>query len=365
MDKKAGIKRIWQDRFNDSRQWMDMVFARIYSDKDALALEKDGEIVSCLILRRLDYIHLGIPIKVGYIYGAATHRKAQGHGNMTRLMKSALRDSFVRGDAVCFLHPARRSLFGFYSRFGFATTVYIDEQRYTSLHRFDADDARFDVDTAIYDIDRATEAYNRLAAMRPSSLLHDPADFKTILIDNSIDNGYKAVVTDKNTGRISAIAFAHENDSGESLIVTDITAEDDDSVTAVLKSLRQQSGEKMMVIDAYPCRSETRYEARGMARIINAELFLNSIAALKPELEMTIRVSDPLIEENNTTFLIRNGKAKRLDDDNDPAKQPDNRLKPDLDVSAEVLTSILFSSEKIGGIFNIPAARPYLSLLLG
>lgn len=364
MDKKAGIKRIWQDRFNDSRQWMDMVFARIYNDKNALALEIDGEIVSCLILRQLDYIHLEIPIKVAYIYGAATHRKSQRHGNMTQLMKSALRQSFERGDAVCFLHPAKRSLYGFYSRFGFATTVYIDEQRYTSLHKFHADDARFDIDTAIYDIDRATEAYNRLAAMRPSSLLHDPADFKTILIDNSIDNGYKAVVTDRNTGRISAIAFAHENDGGESLTVTDITAEDNDSATAALKSLRHQGGEKMMVIDAYPCRSDSRFEARGMARIINAELFLNSIAPLRPETEMTIRVSDPLINENNGVFLIRHGLARRLDNA-EYAKPQHDFPRPDLDVSIDVLTSILFSSEKIGDIFNLPTARPYLSLLLG
>lgn len=383
MDKKTGIKRIWQERFNDSGQWMDMVFSRIYRPEDAFVLESDNEIVSSLLLRPLEYMHLGRQLQTSYLYGAATLKRRQGHGFMSRLICSTLKASFSRGDAVMFLRPSRKWLYRFYSRFGFSADVLVDRQRYTAAHRFMSRPEMFSVETTVYDIDRLSADYTRLASLRPSTSLHSPADFKTILIDNSIDNGVKAVVTDAD-GETAAIAFALRSPMGH-VHVTDLTASSEEAAEEALASIKSQLPDMMFIIDAYPLRAGIDLTPRAMARIIDAEAFLAVIAAADPSLKYKIKLSDPIIKENNALFTISAGKVSRmpLSESNShvslhteagPAgntallsvadSSGENVRKVDLDVSVETLTSILFSSPETGSIFNLPAARPYISLLL-
>lgn len=358
MDKKSAIKKIWGERFNDSRQWMEMVFSRVYNDDDAMTIS-DGDItVSSLLLRRLSYRHLGQEIPASYIYGAATMRRWQGEGFMSQLMTNAINQSYRRGDIVSFLHPAKSWLFDFYARFGFSPAVLVDEQRYTALHRFPSDPDRFTVETTVYEIDRLSAGYNRLSLVRPSSLLHSPTDFKTILIDNSIDSGVKAVVTHRDTGEIAAIAFAIV-DSDDALHVTDLTADSDASATEALGAIKQQLDGYPMVVDTYPQRDSVDLIKRGMARIINVEGMLRVVAAADPKTKITIETEDPIIAENNATFRLSAGEVCRLD-----GAHADNSA-GQLHVDVTTLTSILFSDPHIGEIMSLPTARPYLSLLLG
>lgn len=361
MDKKTGIKRIWQERFNDSGQWMDMVFSRIYRPDDAFALESDGETVSSLLLRPLDYIHFSHPLQCSYIYGAATLKRRQGQGHMTRLLDLTLRAAMERGDAVMFLRPSRKWLYGFYARFGFTPVVLADRQRFTSAHRFISRPDNYSVETTVYDIDRLADDYTRLSACRQSTLIHSAADFKTILIDNSIDNGVKAIVNDHD-GNTSAIAFATLSQAGH-VHVSDLTASSEEAAEEALAAIKAQIPDRMMIVDAYPERKGIDLTPKGMARIIDARRMLSVIAEANTSLRYVIRLSDPIIKENNAIFAISSGKVTRISADGKDARH-DLQPRIDLDVSIDTLTSILFSSAATGSIFNLPTARPYLSLLL-
>lgn len=357
-DKKTATTRIWQDRFGDSRQWMEMVHSRIYNDRDCLTIDVDGNIVSQLLLRNIDYLHLGQPLKATYIYGAATRRDCQHRGYMSKLMVKALRESFSRGASVAFLKPAQRWLYDFYAGFGFATTVYIDEQRYTSAHKFPSPTDQFAIETSVNDIDELARSYNNLASLRPSTSLHDQVDFMTIMIDNSLDDGVKAIVRNRVDGGICGIAFA-VTDADGNVAVRDLVASDEISAELALGGIADQLPGRSMVVESPTCYRSAKYEARGMGRIINVAEFLRALVKVKPDLKLRLRIADPVIAENNNVFRVSNGEVIVEQIDKTVGNQ-----RFDLDVDIEVFTSIVFSSPEIGSIFNLPAARSFISLML-
>lgn len=355
-DKRTDIMQTWRERFGDSRNWMTEVFSRIYTDDDALAIEVDGKVISSLLLRGFMLNFKGELIPVGYIYGAATMRSQQGKGYMSKLMVDTIRESRNRGQIVTMLHPARRRLYGFYAKFGFTTALFIDEKRFTSVHKFVHDESRYILEDSIFDYAELADAYARLSSSRGACVLHDASDFRTILIDNDLDHGLISIVRYVETGSIAAIAIAKPNRHYGSISVRELVAEDEDAANAALSQFTAACPGMMTVVESYPEREQVKYAARGMARIVNVEGLLKVISAIRPKTHMTIKVDDPLIRENHGVFRVDYGKVMRLNND--------YKGKIDLDVSIEVLTSIMFSSERIGDLFDLPTGRLFASLML-
>ncbi|MDE6832080.1 MAG: hypothetical protein K2J07_05045 [Muribaculaceae bacterium] len=102
-------------------------------------------------------------------------------------------------------------------------------------------------------------------------------------------------------------------------------------------------------------RRSVPIHARGMARIINARKLLSAYAARYPKMKMAIRLYDSMIPQNNHIYVIDGGQAVINDGFGG---------KIDLDVTQEVLLSILSSDAPIGEIFNMPTARPYISMMM-
>ncbi|MDE6316821.1 MAG: GNAT family N-acetyltransferase, partial [Muribaculaceae bacterium] len=297
MDKINEIRRLWRERFNDSRNWMTNVFPRIYRDEEAMILPADNgnTLASMLLLRRYRMRYRNIEIPVGYIYGAATSRDMQGKGYMSRLVTEALREAYSRGDYAVALQPARRRLYGFYEKFGFATTFYIREQRYTAKHRFVHDESKYITEYSGHDAAELTAAFSRLTAGRESTILHTEDDFKTIIIDCELDEGCIATIRSVDTGDIVAMAYAVA--TADTVSVREIASLDEDAEAAVLDALSQHYPGRMTVVEAYPGQTNAiRIFSRGMARIVNVKAFIELLAQLSPDLRQCIRVSDPVIE---------------------------------------------------------------------
>lgn len=359
MDKIGEIKRIWRERFNKSKVWMNEVFTRIYNDDEALAMPPGNDtesVASTLLLRRYAMKYCGEVISAGYIHGAATTREMQRHGYMSRLMEIALRESRRRGDAVVALQPAHRRQYGFFDRFGFVTTFYINELRYTSKHQFPHDSSRYIIETSGHDPAEFAAAYIALTSNRLANVMHSADDFKTILIDIELGGGATFAARSLETGSLSAIAIAANE--FDTIAIRELAASDDDARNAVLDAVKLHWGEKMVAVEAPAIpASRIRPESRGMSRIVNVEAMLGSIAKISPGLRQTIRVSDPLLNENTGVYAISDGRVSKH-----PFDYADCNL--NLDVTVSILTSILFSTPHTGEIFSLPAARPFMSLML-
>ncbi len=361
MGKRDDIKRIWQESFSDSREYVKMYFEQVYRDDEALLLhDAEGVPVSSLLLQRYDVSFHGATSAVSNIAGAATRRNQRGKGYMSQLMRMALAESARRGDMFCSLIPANEPLFYFYRRYGFSTVFYIKEQRFTAFHPFTVKGEYSqvgDVSTS-----RVWEAFDRFQHERECYILHSKRDFDNILADLKCSGGDFVVMAQEVSvegepprEEIASMAWAEMRD--DLLLVTDVMGVSADAKTAALRQLRELHRDTPVLL--YGCPTDAvggRLIPRGMCRVVNAGVALSIIAAAYPEFNAVIRVTDPILSDVNThTYKIYNGECHISDGTTE---------KLDFDVSIDVFTDILFSAPATGEIIRFPSVRPMISLML-
>lgn len=350
-NKRDTLKRLWAESFGDSAEYIDMYFDRVYNDSDALTLESDGKTVSSLLLQRYVMKFHGSEVPAAYIAGASTRKQERGKGHMSALITDALHESHRRGDMFCALIPAQPHLYFFYDRFGFATVVYYDYQRYTSVHHFPVEGSYAEADNHfspdIY------EAFHNFEMQQECGIIHSQRDFLNILDDLRFDNGKFIALTDISDGTVAGMGFAVECDGYIS--VRCVMHKDSDSRAAVLEHIRNAWPDMPLCVMANAGEHPWNLHARGMFRIIDTGKCLRTIAAENPRWKCAIRVTDKIIADNNHIYIIADGKSEANDS---------YRGSLDFDVDADILTRLIFSSRSIGKITGVPSCRPTLRLML-
>ncbi|MCC8072422.1 MAG: GNAT family N-acetyltransferase [Bacteroidales bacterium] len=352
MNRRDEIKKIWRECFDDSQEYVDMYFDRVYREQDAMTLEDNGRTVSSLLLQHYDLHFHGRDVGMAYIAGAATRRGQRGKGYMAELLAHSLRESRQRGDMLCALIPAHDWLYYYYADKGFSTVFYVDPQRYTSLHTFPTQREYAMSDDpygqAVFD------AFHRMELDLPCCVMHSHRDFLNILDDLAMDGGhFVAMYPEGEAERIVSMAWASVVDGV--VVVKRVLGDDGDARTGALRCLRGFYPELPFKVLVPPLSQHRKLYPRGMARIVNAELCLRTVAESHPKLKLAIRVHDDAIPENAHTFIIANGTLEIRDDYHDTF---------DFDVDHKVLADIVFSSPEIGSIIGFPSVRPIMSLML-
>lgn len=361
MSKRDDIKRIWQDSFSGTREYVRMYFDQVYRDDEALLLKDDeGVPVSSLLLQGYEMSFHGSYPRVSFIAGAGTRRNQRGKGYMTRLMRMALMEAALRGDMLCALIPPREPLFYFYRRYGFSTVFYTKEQRFTAFHPFNV--------TGEYHHYKDTEsplvweAFDRFQRERECYILHTENDFHNILSHLKCVGGDFVVMSqpvhgDDGEDRDDIVSMAWAEMRNDLLLVTDVMGISEDARTAAMRQLRALHGGTPVLLYGRPTDTTGgRLMPRGMSRVVNAEAALSIIASAYPEFKTTIRITDPILPEvNSHTYIIGGGECVISD-------RKDDKL--DLDVNIDVFTDILFSAPSTGEILRFPSVRPMISLML-
>lgn len=340
---KTEFKRLFREAFDEPAQWLDWFAENVYRDENLLTIEEDDRTASALLLGRYDMAFHGSQLPVSYISCVATAKAYRGKGLMHRLMTRALNVSAERGDALCTLIPAEDRLYFFYDRFGFATVFYIDEMRYTALHSFVTD-----IDFLPFEPDFDT--FSRLESMRGCCVMHSRDDFANIVHDIRFDGG-RVLGVRAPEGR-AAIAFVT---IGESATVKDLLATDSRAEESVMAAVRAEVGDKPIIVWGRPDGRRAMLRSRGMARIVNVASVLSALAESDRRIDQVIRVHDPIIAANNGIYIVRDGECIRTDS---------TMRRITLDVSADVLARIIFSTPAIADIFGLPGGRPMMSLML-
>lgn len=346
MDRKNEVKQLFSAGFKESTKWTDWFFNNVYRDEDALIAYDGNQLAACLMLDpytlKLGHASVG----AGYISCCTTSTQHRRKGYMSRLLDDALREAVNRGYAVVSLIPASERLYFFYDHFGFSTVFYSDEQRYTSLHNFQFSERYTEIAPSF-------EHFSKLEHLRHSAILHSESDFKYILEDNAIDEGNVISIIDKETYEPAAMLFATISETAA--VVRDILSVSEEASDSILSLLREKIGQRMIIIWAPPSDNPFFLKSHGMARIVNAEKLLRTIAAEYPHTEQTIRIHDRLLPENNGVFILKRGQVER-------ANSTIRHLT--LDVTIETLARIIFNSKRIGETFSLPTFRPTMSLML-
>lgn len=348
------IKRIWLESFNDSAEYVDMYFDRVYRDSDALTMDDaSGRPLSSLLLQRYSLWLYGSEQPLAYIAGAATRRHARGNGLMTGLLHKALGTARSRGDMAVALIPASDSLYFFYDRMGFATVFYHNVERYTAGHQFPGP-GEWNVVADPFE-PRVAEAFMQLERALPvAAVLHSERDFLNILDDLNMDSGGRFVAVEDSEGQVAAMAWSVTDE--RQVRVKAVLSRDSVSRLAALREIRRHNPGLPFIVEAVPGDVYPRkLDSRGMMRIVDVPGALSAMAAAYPDLRLTVRVHDPLLAPNSGIYHLEHGGCTRL------GEQP---RKLDFDVNVTVLTQLMFSSPAVGEITGMPAIRPYMTLML-
>lgn len=349
---KNAVRRLWADAFGESESYLDMYFSRVYQPGETLTLcDGFGKIVSSVLLQSYSLDFQNQLVKAGYIAGAVTDRNARNNGYMTRLLVDALAASRERGDVIDFLIPSSRHLFFFYDRLGFSTVFYVDRRHYVAGSVFKPVDTYTMTQISLPLSGEFISAFESMEAMRKGAVRHTPQQIDNIVRDNQLDGGNVLACLD-GEGAISSISFIVMSRSR--LTVKDLLSRDEDARKGMLEAIVRKYPSTPITHLAPPV-SPRPYQAIGMGRIVNAESALRFVAANNSGFSGAIRIKDQLLPDNDHTYILDSGS---LSIDDKPRK------KYDLDVTIDVLTSILFSSRRIGEIFRLCTSRPYLSLML-
>ncbi len=340
---------MWAETFGDSSEWRRWFFDNVYNDDEALILVRDGSAVSSMLLQKYIFRFCGREMACGYIAGANTRRNLRGKGYMCQLMKDALSESYARGEIFVSLIPASDSLYFFYDRFGFATVVYVDVERYTSLHDFGPGDNYIEVEPT-YDI------LHYLENEKTTAIIHTPEQWKHVIADVALDKGRISAVTDKE-GIPAALAVAVERNGEVKVKFLAVKGDEQSAGDAVLGHLRKKFGNKPIEVWASTSNEprSPRLRSRSMMRIVDAHSVLSAIAAANIRMRQVIALHDPQIPANNGYYIIKDGECRQLERTMRPVT---------LDIDVTTLTSIIFSSPQIGSVFGFDSTRPSLDLML-
>ena len=350
--KRADFEDIARQVFReDSDAWRRWLFANVVREDMLYGVNEDGtnRTIATLMLTPYNILYMNARARAGYISYVATRKEGRGHGYAARLMRKVIRTAFRNGLDFLTLIPAQRHLYFFYDKFDFATVFYMDEERYTALQPFDGGTGN--------PIPPQYEYLARLEEHFGCGIIHSRQDYELLMQAQALEPGHAEIAALADDGSL-ALLFADwdAEKPGSTVTVRSLLAESEQAALTALRELRSRVGERPMTVRRPPVSGIKAYlRPFGMARIINVERVLSMLSAQHPSLKMRIRVYDPLITENTAVYTLAKGKCTRT---------PWSDGNFDLDVRTGTLTSILFSSEKIGRIFNIPTRRPYMALML-
>ena len=346
--KQDQFQEIFCSSFTDGPEWRKWFFDAVAVDDDQIYIAADnrGKAASALLMQPYSFLFHGYEMPTGYISCVATLPENRSQGLASRLLLDALHAAYEKGYAMCELIPAEDHLYYFYSSENFATVFYTDRERYTSLHSFHPGRGAL--------VEPSYELFHALEVEQGCGILHSESDYANILADLALDGGEIVLAATDDDGA-SAMLFA-VNDGPDAVKVKCLIGMSKYAVRTVLCELRRRVGDKAITVLRPPLSGDKAFlHPFGMGRIVDAAKILGILAAAHPDLHITIRLRDEQLPHNTGVYVVKDGVCQHT---------PWREGKFDLDIAPDTLAAILFSSHDTGEIFDLPARRPYMALML-
>lgn len=345
MASRKDFRRLYVEAFGTTRQHDEWFVNEICRAADIRTLEVDGTTVSTLLAQPYDVSFYGHELRGRYLSCVTTATRERGRGYMSRLLQRTIAESASRGDAFAMLIPATRRLYSYYEKFGFASAFYVDEQRYTSEHKFA-------IAAGYTPTEPSYEMFAKLENSGCCVVKHSRSDFEHVLCDLQLDGGAAVAVAGPSGSQAMAFATVDDTATVRALPATDAVAAE-----AALGVLRAKIGERPMVVWGAPGCKVSGLRARGMIRIVNVAKVLETISATNPQIAMAIRVHDSIVESNNAVFRLSHGQCQ-------VEPYGTNTKGVELNVRVDVLAMVLFSAPCVASAFDLPGCRPRMMLML-
>lgn len=106
---------------DDTEEDAELLFANVLSKAKCICKKSENGVpIAMLFLMDADIVFNDIPTPFYYLYAACTHPDYRGRGIMGELLAEAKEEAVKNNKKGIFLKPANKSLFDFYSKYGFS-----------------------------------------------------------------------------------------------------------------------------------------------------------------------------------------------------------------------------------------------------
>jgi len=265
-DRKKQIKALWQKCFDDTEEFVEFYFSRVYKDANAMSIERDGKIVSALQMIPYTMTWCDTEITLAYISGACTDPAYRGKGLMGELLHKSFHEMHRLEYDITALIPANAPLFEFYRPYGYTEIfnytlqtidceTFMPENYHTGFH--------------LLTKESATEwfpYFDRKLREHSSCVLHTLEDFTHNIIDTTMAKGHVVGLTDEKNEPIG-IVFTTATE--EEAYIKEIIYEDDRVKSSLLYKVTELYRTSKIINKTLPSSTNsTRY---GMAMVLNKE----------------------------------------------------------------------------------------------
>ena len=324
---------LWERVFDeDTTEFLDYYYTSKTEDNEIYVIEKDGEIHSMLHLN--SYV-----LQIGkkeegsrYIVGVATDRMYRGQGQMTELLRKAVRDMYTKKLPFTFLMPADEKIY-YPHDFRF---VYAAEQ-------WEA----FMANGEVPSLDAILHSGNGKRILLRPALASDCkkiAAFAEHILEEKYqiyvkrDWLYYETLLREQKSQKGGILLAETDDEIKGILVFD-----EEKDFSVREPLVEPGYEDIFEKGGLILKKQEKKKPMIMARILHVESLLSCMAC-DEDTEFQFILVDPVIRENNKIFSIKGNKEHLVVRTKPIAKGKSDGIQM---ISVDALTTILFGYKSL------------------
>jgi len=289
------IKENWQAVFKDSREFIDLFF-NTFKNKGIIVKHSEEErILSSAALIDMKYRLKNGVLNAYYIYAAMTLPEHRGKGIMSRLITEGLKICSKK-NPLCLVFPAKPSLVSYYSRFGFARSFKL----YESIISRDDLKNHIGKEDGLNEVNIALKEHLNIIN-KEFSVNRDLETYEFTIKENSNANGSLFIGE-------NGYMFVREYDDYVLIKDYSLSMKEFPQAAALLYNRFERnkfvfhSRKNVIPFKMHSINAP-------MARITNVKSALDIFAAENKDIEITIRVNDPLISQNSGVYRIADGVA--------------------------------------------------------
>ena len=298
-------RHLWERSFADPRAFIDLYFREKYRKERNETIVRDGRVVSALQKLPYPLTYGGRMLPASYISGACTDEDYRKRGLMGELLAQTHRAMQEENAVLSFLIPATPELATYYAKFGYTPCFRFGWETVTAKASADASQVSGPVEQP------QSEEYliylRQKMQERPLCVQHPLSDLRAVVDDMRMAGDTMWEV--RRDELLVGLAICRAE--AEGILLRECLFDDEAARDGLIAAIATHYGKaEVDVLDT----TGQKGDYIGMARVIHAEEMLTAYAALYPEQEMVLNVTDNELSGNDGCFRIGGGVCIRMDD---------------------------------------------------
>ncbi len=291
------LKKLWQDAFDDTETYVDFYFSSRYKHEYTYVYREQEKNCVASAAQFFPYeISYGKEIfKSVYSLGVCTDKQFRKQGFVSAIFNTAMLDISKNTD-IMFLIPQEQYLFDIYRKLGFCEAFYVYEANINSVL---ADKCATNFPNK-FDEQELFELYNKLQNQLKSCVLKSFDDFIFMVRDLQF-YGSSFLIAENGF----AVLEHTPSPTIKELLCSDFESYND----LINQALSLHEHVKINLPNNRFHASATK-KTLGMCRILNAQNYIEKMIKNEPCENISVKITDPILPQNNGTYIIKNNSVK-------------------------------------------------------